>query len=63
MSDHSYAIHCPICGRQLCKSGEGTNTEITCDKCGGLLEYTVENSCVRTSVIQWSPKEKKKKTA
>ncbi len=51
-------VHCPICGREVCKSGEGTNTEQNCPKCKSVLSYAVENDTVRVHVVKASDKKK-----
>ena len=51
-------IHCPVCGREVCKSGEGTNTEQNCPKCKSVLSYAVESDTVRIRVVKASDKKR-----
>lgn len=51
-------VHCPVCGRELGKSGKGTNTEQSCSKCKSILNYDVGSDTVCVRVVWASDKQK-----
>lgn len=51
-------VHCPVCGREIGKSGKGTTTEQNCSKCKALLSYSVDADTVRVRVVRGSDKKK-----
>ena len=52
-------VNCPICGTNLAKSGNGTNTELPCKKCNSLLTYEIIGNTILLEVIKVSTKIKK----
>jgi transcription initiation factor TFIIIB Brf1 subunit/transcription initiation factor TFIIB len=47
---------CPECGYKLGRSGDGTNTETSCPKCGALLNYEVMDGKVTVEILRHSAK-------
>lgn len=58
MMDKMY-VNCPVCGTNLAKSGNGTNTELSCKKCSSLLAYEITGNLLILEVIKASTKTKK----
>ncbi len=56
--EEKYSVYCPSCGRLLSKSGNGTNSEMTCPKCKADLSLVVAAGRVSVEVIKPSPKKK-----
>lgn len=52
-------VACPVCGKQLLKSGSSTNVEISCPKCSSELNYTVSGATVSVEVVKKSTKQKR----
>ena len=51
-------ISCPVCGRYLSKSGNGTNSDIKCPKCGSDVSVAVSINALNITVNSWSQKQK-----
>lgn len=58
-----YNVICPICGKLLSKSGNGTNSEQKCPKCKSELLVEVTDSHVTVEVLKMSTKQKCKRPA
>ena len=52
-------VACPVCGRQLLKSGSSTNAEVSCPKCHSELNCTVSGATVSVEVVKKSQKQKR----
>lgn len=52
-------VACPVCGRQLLKSGSSTSAELSCPKCSSELNCTVSGATVSVEVVRKSPKQKR----
>lgn len=52
-------VTCSECGHYLERSLFAKGTQRRCDKCGALLEYTVQGDTVTTKVIEPSKRRKK----
>ncbi len=52
-------VACPICGKQLLKSGSNTSAELSCPKCNSELNCTVSGATVSVEVVRKSPKQKR----
>lgn len=53
-------VTCPVCGANQGKSGNGTNTEASCKKCGSELNYEVKENTVFVHVVRASAKTRAK---
>ena len=43
------SIHCPVCGRYLLKAKDGSDIEVTCDKCNSEIIAKVTDGMVAAS--------------
>lgn len=60
-------ICCPNCGKILGLSGDGTNTQMICNRCKSEIYYRVENDTAHIQLVnagkQKDQKDSKEKTA
>lgn len=52
-----FKINCPVCGKRIANSANGTDTETPCPKCGAIIRHEIQDDTAYVRVEKYVDKQ------